>query len=151
MSVHILRWFSTMEACCWWTALFQTVMWRSGPLSFHDYATTGCLGSTPSKQKGKWSGGSFKGGRPGMEGAPNIASVHSIIQSSVMWLHLPAKTHGRCIATVCPGGGSSVFFLMFIYFEREGMSRGEAETVGDRECKAGSVLTADILMWGLNS
>ena len=43
------------------------------------------------------------------------------------------------------------FFLMFIYFEREGMSRGEAETVGDRECKAGSVLTADSLMRCSNS
>ena len=48
-------------------------------------------------------------------------------------------------------GAVFFFFLMFIYFAREGMSRGEAETVGDRECKAGSVLTADILMWGLNS
>ena len=52
---------------------------------------------------------------------------------------------------LCAQEEGAVFFLMFIYFEREGMSRGEAETVGDRECKAGSVLTADILMWGLNS
>ena len=57
------------------------------------------------------------------------------------------EMHCNCV----PRRREQCFFLMFIYFEREGMSRGEAETVGDRECKAGSVLTADILMWGLNS
>ena len=45
------------------------------------------------------------------------------------------------------------FYLKFIYFwerERESTSKGGAETEGERGSKAGSVLTAESLMQGLN-
>ena len=45
-----------------------------------------------------------------------------------------------------------MFLSLFIYFERETerASRGEAEREGEREFQAGSALSAQSLMWGLN-
>ena len=66
---------------------------------------SGSLESTPFKQKGDKSGGLCKRGRAGVEGAPIVASVHSIVQSSVLWPYLPARICGRHSPTVCPGRG----------------------------------------------
>ena len=40
---------------------------------------------------------------------------------------------------------------MFIYFEGERMRRRRAEREGEKESQAGSTLSAQNLMWGLNS
>ena len=42
-------------------------------------------------------------------------------------------------------------FLSIFETERDSMSRGGAEGEGDRESEAGSELSAQSLMWGLNS
>ena len=52
-----------------------------------------------------------------------------------------------------PPGHPYLFFkhVYLLLTEKESASRGGAERKGDRGSEAGSVLTADSLMWGSNS